>query len=204
MARKPAVRVSSFIVSTSTHSYGRRRFSRTRRTLWQLPDVDIPKTRYMTRAYLPFVSGQSKRLTRSAPNTATPLLLWSTAPTLVPSSLALAVCELQCASMFGLPATVTLERKQSQPFGLASRIVLLPITFTAGRIITRTGLSVGPSLPDWLEPMPNTLTPVPMVELAGVPFLKGESLPHDAMQASSAAWSLAKAAVERNASRNAV
>src|SRR5258708_31610703 len=105
--------------------------------------------------------------------------------------------------MFRLPATVRLERKQCQPVGLARRRVLLPITFSAGRIITRTGLSVGPALPDWADPMPNTLTPVPMVELAGVPFLKGESLPHDAMQASSAAWSLAKAVPDRRANNGA-
>src|ERR1700682_4880183 len=111
------------------------------------------------RGYLPFFSGQSKRVARTGPNTATPLLLWPTAPTLVPSSLALAICALQCASMFRLPATVTLERKQYQPFGLASRIVLLPMTFTAGRIITRTGFSVGPSLPDLLPPGPAPCPP---------------------------------------------
>ena len=38
-----------------------------------------------------------------------------------------------------LPATVTFERKQYQPFGLARRMVFFPITLTAGRTSTSAG-----------------------------------------------------------------
>src|SRR3954463_7949007 len=105
-----------------------------------------------------FASSQPTRVTRSAPKTATPFPLSSAAPTEVPSSFALAMCALHAASISILPATVTLERKQYQPLGLDRRIVLLPMTFTAGRTRIRVGLSVGASLPDWPEPTPNTFT----------------------------------------------
>src|SRR6185369_9708076 len=93
-----------------------------------------------------------------------------------------------------LPATVTFETKQYHPRGFSSRMVLLPMTFTAGRTSTRLGFAVGSSVGP-SEPTPNTLTPVAMTLVAAVPFLNGDALPHDAMQASSAGWSSARADV---------
>src|ERR1700687_6519888 len=89
------------------------------------------------------------------------------------------------------PATVTVERKQYQPLGFDRRIVLRPITLTAGRTRIRAGLSVGASLPDWAAPIPKTLTPVPITLSAGLPFLKGADLPHEVIQAARTSWSLA-------------
>src|SRR4030095_16845494 len=116
---------------------------------------------------------QPKRAMRSTPNTDTPLLLSSTAATAVPSSRALAIWASQCASMAIFPMTVTLERKQYQPLGFASQIVVLPMTLTAGCTRMSLGLSVISSSMAAL-PMPNTFTPVEKTLAGGVPFLNGE------------------------------
>ncbi len=86
--------------------------------------------------------------------------------------------------MLILPATVTLDSKQYHPFGFESLMVFLPITFTAERTRTSAGWSVGLSLAELLPPAPKTVTPGAITELADVPFVKGEMMPHDEMQAS--------------------
>src|SRR6185437_3067924 len=126
---------------------------------------------------LPRASSQPKRFTRNAPNTATPLLLSSAAPTAVPSSRAVARCAWHCASISSLPMTVTLERKQYQPCGFASLIVLRPITFTAGRTSTSRGFAVTVSSPEDEEPMPNTFTPVEITPCGAVPLRNGDDFP---------------------------
>src|SRR3954469_5746324 len=92
------------------------------------------------------------RVTRSAPKTLTPLPVSSAAPTAAPSEVALAMCASQGASISILPMTFTLERKQSRPFGLPSLIVLLPITFPAGRTRISAGWLVGESFPEEDDP----------------------------------------------------
>jgi hypothetical protein len=51
--------------------------------------------------------------------------------------------------------------------------------------------------------MPNTFTPVDSTDVAGVPFLKGDLAPQEAMHWSSACWSLASAGKASEANRNA-
>src|SRR5436305_976983 len=99
------------------------------------------------------------------------------------------MCASHGASISILPATFTLERKQYQPCGLLRRMVLLPITLTAGRTRMSDGFEVGASLPEEDEPTPKTFTPVARTVSGLAPGWKGEVLPQEAMQPSTADWS---------------
>ena len=67
------------------------------------------------------------------------------------------MCALQWALMVTLPMTLVFERKQYQPLGFMSRMVVPPITLSAESISTSSGSLVGArSSVFW--PMPKTFT----------------------------------------------
>ena len=92
-------------------------------------------------------------------------------PNTVTPSVADARWALQCALMVRPPITLTLVRKQYQPFGFKSSIFVPPMTLTPGLTMTKDGeLVISESIGSF--PIPKTLTDVASVLYWGL-FPKG-------------------------------